>query len=294
MPGSDAPRWRAFAKALGWTIAFFLLGLVLTVAFSTAAAALGPGSFRHQVKELGQPGLRSALIQGISQTLGFGLSTWLIGFRVLKLTTVDLRWRQLGVGLRFLALGLLIGIVPALVSIGLAITFGGARFLPDAGTAGEWLRDVALTALALAPAALSEELIFRGVPQVALAKVIGRAGALLMIAGLFGAAHLFNPGSTPLAITNIALAGIFLGLVFYTPGGLWAAFGAHLGWNATLAAADAPVSGLPLPIPYIDYSPGGPAWLTGGSFGPEGGVLATASLALALPLLIRWTRQEAV
>jgi len=293
MVGTGAPRWRAFATALGWTLAFFLLGLALTVAFSMAAAALGPGPFRQQLKALGHPGLRSALIQGISQTLGFGLATWVIGFRVLKLTTTDLRWRSLRAGPRFLVPGLLIGIVPALVAVGLGMTLGGARFLPDTGSFGEWAGDVGLTALALAPAALSEELIFRGVPQVALAKVIGRGSALLMIAGLFGAAHLFNPGSTPLAVTNIAIAGIFLGLAFYTPGGIWAAFGAHLGWNAALAAMDAPVSGLPLPIPYINYSPGGPAWLTGGSFGPEGGLIATVALVLALPLLIRWTRREA-
>ena len=57
---------------------------------------------------------------------------------------------------------------------------------------------------------------------------------------------------------------------------MWTAFGAHLGWNATLAALAAPVSGLPFDIPYIDYRMGGPAWLTGGAFGPEGGLLATA------------------
>ena len=59
---------------------------------------------------------------------------------------------------------------------------------------------------------------------------------------------------------------------------MWTAFGAHLGWNATLAALAAPVSGLPFDIPYIDYRMGGPAWLTGGAFGPEGGLLATVAL----------------
>ena len=54
----------------------------------------------------------------------------------------------------------------------------------------------------------------------------------------------------------MALAGMFLGLAFYAPGGIWTAFGAHLGWNATLAALDAPVSGLPFRIPFINYDAG--------------------------------------
>ena len=32
--------------------------------------------------------------------------------------------------------------------------------------------------------------------------------------------------------------GILLGVAFYFPGGLWTAFGVHLGWNVTLAALD--------------------------------------------------------
>ena len=51
-----------------------------------------------------------------------------------------------------------------------------------------------------------------------------------------------------------------------------------------LAALDAPVSGLPFRHSRcIDYRSGGPAWLTGGAFGPEGGLAATLALAIAVP-----------
>ena len=92
-----------------------------------------------------------------------------------------------------------------------------------------WLRSVAVTALVLAPAALSEELLFRGVPLVLLARGLGRGTAIVLLAIVFALAHLTNPDVSMLGIGNIALAGIFLGLAFYAPGGIWTAWGAHLG-----------------------------------------------------------------
>ena len=109
---------------------------------------------------------------------------------------------------------------------------------------------------------------------------------------LFAFAHLTNPHVTAAGVGNIVIAGIFLSLAFFSPGGMWTAFGAHLGWNATLAALAAPVSGLPFDIPYIDYRMGSPVWLTGGAFGPEGGLLATFALTAAVVLVARWNRKE--
>ena len=45
------------------------------------------------------------------------------------------------------------------------------------------------------------------------------------------------------------------------------------------------MSGLPFGIPFIDYRTGEPAWLTGGAFGPEGGLLATVALTVAVVLV---------
>jgi hypothetical protein len=104
---------------------------------------------------------------------------------------------------------------------------------------------------------------------------------------------LFNPNPTALAISNITLAGVFLGAVFYMQGGIWAAWAAHLGWNATLALLDAPVSGLPFTIPLINYEPGGPQWLTGGGFGPEGGALASVAIIVATVIAWRGSKEAA-
>jgi hypothetical protein len=57
------------------------------------------------------------------------------------------------------------------------------------------------------------------------------------------------------------------------------AWGAHFGWNAALAIAfDAPVSGHKFEVPMVEYTPGGHAWVDGGPFGPEGGIVTTIVL----------------
>lgn len=239
--------------------------------YGFAAAALWGGAT--------PPIAEAMLLQSATSLAAFGLATWVFGFRAAGLTPVDLRWSP--GGRRGFFLGIAIGIVPAVLAMVVAVPAAGAGWEADGGTPAAWLRTVAVTTVLLLPAAFVEELIFRGVPQVVLGEAFGRGTAILALSATFALAHLLNPGITPLAAGNIALAGVFLGITFYLPGGLWTATGAHLGWNATLAALAAPVSGTPFAMPWLDYRSGGPAWLSGGGFGPEGGLLGTAALVLA-------------
>ncbi len=272
-------------RAVGWAILFLVAGFILMVAFYAVGAYLTGG--------LGGLGTaRLILVQSTAGLLAFGLLTWGLGVRVLGLTLTELRYAVPTGPVRGFGLGCLVGWAPAALALALSLVVGGARVLGDSGTATDYVGAILRTTLLLAPAALVEEVMFRGVSQVLLARVVGRWPAVLALSGLFALAHVFNPNTTALGLVNIGLAGIFLGATFYTPGGLWAAWGAHLGWNATLAALDAPVSGLPFPIPLINYEPGGPPWLTGGTFGPEGGLLATVAIALATLAAWRWSRKE--
>jgi membrane protease YdiL (CAAX protease family) len=220
----------------------------------------------------------------------FGIATAIVGGVAMGLTARDLRWRDAGPAGRGFAGGAGLGAAAAAAALLLGVT-AGAHWTDDAGTLGQYLAQVGRTVAVLAPAALAEEVVFRGVPLVLLAGVFGRPAAVAVTSLVFGAAHLSNPNVTVLAVANIALAGAFLAAAFYAPGGIWTAWGAHLGWNGMLAALDAPVSGLPFLIPLLDYDPDGPAWLTGGSFGPEGGLFATLALALAIAVTARWARE---
>jgi membrane protease YdiL (CAAX protease family) len=277
----------SLAKAIGWSIAFVVLTLLVAGLLAFGIATLMAGSARGAVAWLEGTGPGPLVLQAVVTLASEGLFTWLIGGRVLGLTLVDLRYRVPYRGPGFLAGGLA-GALAGGTALAIAALAGGAEWVRDEGTPASYLQVTATTVLMLAPAALSEEVLFRGVPLVLLASVLGRGTAVVLVAVVFALAHLSNPNVTMLGVGNIALAGIFLGLAFYAPGGIWTAWGVHLGWNAVLAALDTPVSGIPFRIPLIDYVPGDPGWLTGGQFGPEGGLASTLALTIAVLVARRW------
>ncbi|HEU5305461.1 MAG TPA: CPBP family intramembrane glutamic endopeptidase [Gemmatimonadales bacterium] len=280
------------AKAIGWSVAFMLLGMFATAAILSLWALAAYGDIAHGLLSLFTPGPGQIVVGGTSQLLGFAFATWFVGFRILRLGRDQLRWAPPSTGIRGLGIGLLLGGGAAALALIGAVLFAHSHWSRDAGSFGDYVTQVLKTLAVLAPAALSEEVMFRGVPLVLMASAVGRGTALVLVAGvLFSLFHGLNPGITPLGLGNIALAGIFLGVAFYAPGGLWTAFGAHLGWNSTLAALDAPVSGLPFDIPFLDYSAGDPTWLSGGLFGPEGGLIATVAITVALLATLSWIRK---
>jgi len=266
-------------RALGWSLLFlvggYFLGLVLLVLAGQFLPAPAPDS------------LSEASIETGALLVAYGVLTWLIGVRVLKLGAADFGFAPVQRGLRGFGWGTLFGIGIAALAMALAVPLGHAAWRNDGGTILQWMGTVCFTGLILLPAAFAEELAFRGVPLIAISRGFGRVPALVVLAIFFGFAHLDNDHVTGLALANLALAGVLLGVAFFTPGGLWTSTGVHLGWNLTLAALAAPVSGTPLPMPWLDYSMGGPRWLTGGAFGPEGGVIATLCIVIGVVLASR-------
>lgn len=270
-------------RALGLSAAFLFLGFLVAGGLLALASRL--------LGIAGEPDLMAGTaLRSACSLVAFGVVTWLIGFRGAGLDAVTLRWRP--VRLRDLRLGLALGVSPAGAAVLLALPLAGAAWHGDGHTLLDWAGSVGWLLGFLVPAALAEELIFRGVPLVLLSEAFGRGTAVVGLGVAFAVAHSFNPGISPLALGNVALSGVMLGAVFFLPGGLWTATSVHVGWNTTLAALAAPVSGVPLPVQGIDYLPGAPSWLTGGGFGPEGGLLATGVLAAATVVTVRLGRKE--
>jgi len=82
------------------------------------------------------------------------------------------------------------------------------------------------------------------------------------------------------------LAGFFLGSVLLATKSLYAAIMVHFAWNWVMAAAlHTPVSGIPIIAPDYRVVDAGPDWLTGGAWGPEGGLAAAASMFVVVVYL---------
>lgn len=146
----------------------------------------------------------------------------------------------------------------------------------------------------LGPAALWEELAFRGTLYSAFREAVHESTAdaathdganvvaRLVTSVLFGLVHLTNPGAGVRTTALVMLAGWGLALV-RERAGVPAAFAAHLAWNWIMAAVlHLPVSGLPFATPGYRATVHGPDWLTGGSWGPEGGLAAAFVLGGAV------------
>ena len=98
---------------------------------------------------------------------------------------------------------------------------------------------------------------------------------------------LANPNATLFSIANIVVAGAWLSVAFFSPGGMPLAWGLHFGWNGALSLLfDAPVSGWAFDVPGVDYAPGSRGWIDGGRFGPEGGLAATVALLVGTLLVL--------
>jgi len=179
--------------------------------------------------------------------------------------------RQLCVG-GALALAM-IGAITALVAL-----LGTVRAVPGGATTGLGaLPGVVLVLAGWSVQAGSEELVARG---WLLASLGARYGPWIGVAAsslLFASYHALNPGFGWLPAVNLTLIGGFFALVAVWNGTLWGVFALHAAWNWTLAnLLGLGVSGMPAPGgSLVDLELAGPAWITGGQFGIEGGVPAT-------------------
>jgi membrane protease YdiL (CAAX protease family) len=125
-----------------------------------------------------------------------------------------------------------------------------------------------------------EEVLFRGYIFQALMQWISFLPAMMVMALCFSLAHLRNPNAGTLGFINIALASVWFSVAYFKTRGLWLPIGLHFGWNfAQTTLFGLPTSGITFADKsLVETAASGPAWLTGGAFGPEGGLLATIAL----------------
>src|SRR5262249_33358128 len=139
-----------------------------------------------------------------------------------------------------------------------------------------------------------EELVFRGYAFQTLLRGAPAVVPVVLFSVYFGWAHWDNPNRTLFSTANTALAGIWLSIAYLRTRSLWFPTALHFTWNWMMGAFfGIPVSGLRIPEHSILVSTSGePVWLTGGSYGCEGGAAATVMLIIAIVVVWRaqWLR----
>jgi membrane protease YdiL (CAAX protease family) len=93
---------------------------------------------------------------------------------------------------------------------------------------------------------------------------------------------------------NLVLAGVFFGVAYHQTGNLWLPIAIHFTWNFLMG----PVLGLTVSgnhemnSGWQMLSMQGPALLTGGSFGMEGGLIVTLTTAIGAAVIDRFIRGD--
>jgi hypothetical protein len=186
-------------------------------------------------------------------------------------------WRELGRGLA-------VGAAMLFLAIVLEWVCGFAHFT---FTPHPMLRAGSFSFMMFAVAATNEEAIFRGYPFQRLAESITPVGAIAATSAFFGLAHLANPHRSWISTLNTALMGIPFAISYLRTRSLWMHIGMHFIWNFLLGFfLGLPISGLSVLASVFAARVAGPIWLTGGPYGPEGGLLAMGAILVVTAYLL--------
>lgn len=136
----------------------------------------------------------------------------------------------------------------------------------------------------------AEELFSRGYQLQNLEEGLNTFWAVVISSSVFGALHLSNPNAALGSVIGVTLAGFFLAYPYLRTRQLWLSIGLHLGWNYFLGPVFGfSVSGIGTSH-LLQISVDGPAWFTGGAFGPEAGVVLLPALVVGALFVWLYTR----
>ncbi|MFC6756529.1 MULTISPECIES: CPBP family intramembrane glutamic endopeptidase [Haloarcula] len=283
-----------------WILLAGFVAVLFTLLFAVVPAPTG---------ETGLVGAVYALAELGWGFLAMGAAGLGVGYLLDRRTLADFGlgldgqwWRDAGFGI---ALGVALPTLVLAVQLAVGWTAVTA-VLPTTtgGTFGLGSTSAALGLALLVPffivQATAEEILVRGYLLTNLAegaagavgKAASTAAATVLTGALFGLLHWTNPSATLLSVTNITLYGVLLGACYVLTGRLGIACGFHVAWNYALSLWNFPVSGLETGVALVGTESTGPELVTGGSFGPEGGLVALPLLALGSGALYWWVRRE--
>jgi membrane protease YdiL (CAAX protease family) len=186
-------------------------------------------------------------------------------------------------------LGCLVGLSEISALIALIAAFGGYSFGEVALHGGALVSLSVSWAILFVLVGLLEEFLFRGYTQYTLAEGIGFWPAAVLLSVAFGLVHRKNPGEGWAGVASVIVIGMVFCFALKRTGNLWFCVGLHAAFDfGETFLYSVPDSGVTFEGHLSNASLHGPAWLTGGSIGPEGSVfsfLTMGIVALAIHIL---------
>jgi uncharacterized protein len=268
------------AHYLGWSVTPYLGGLLEVVTAELAPLAVKPVS--GLLKDI-SPYIQSTYLSSILTIAAYGFVALILFI-----------WIRLGEGRRFrtigfrahrpffcMALGVGVAILFTTLVVGGLSASGMIKSQATTGPVGmAALEGILVAALTYTVQASAEEMVYRGWLQNVIAIHWGPWAGVAITTIAFVAAHSRNEGFGLLPAVNLALFGLFLSLLALRTGSIWASCGWHIAWNWSINNVwGMRLSGLdPDGGSAMVWAPNGPVLFTGGAYGPEGGLLATAVL----------------
>lgn len=298
--------WRLVIHVLFVAVLLILSGLVIAIPIALASGALSSGgSFQAAMRQASQQLGQNLLASAAEAFIGFVGASWLAARLLDRRRFADLGfhfrrewWLDLGFGL---ALGAaLMGLIFAVERAAGWLTITGAFFPGNTGVA--FPLAIVMQAISMVGVGIQEETVFRGyqlkniAEGLRLGPVSPRAAAILgwlLSSVIFGLAHANNPNASPVAVFNIFIAGLFLGIGLLLTGDLAIGIGLHAAWNffeGNVFGFPDSGTGVGAAPTFITITQGGPTLWTGGGFGPEAGLIVFLAFLVGTALMIAWVR----
>jgi CAAX protease family protein len=138
--------------------------------------------------------------------------------------------------------------------------------------------------------ALGEEIYGRAVILIVVERFLGPRGAILISGVMFSGLHFSNPGMSWIWLLRLFCQGMLLAYAVFRTDSLGWSVGYHTGWNWVSAPLLGAVGSGYMDEGHIfEFHPHGSIWITGGSVGPEGSILAFLAVFTALGILLLTT-----
>lgn len=195
---------------------------------------------------------------------------------------------QAGKPLKSYIIGFIVGLCTTTVVVAILDFIGAVKLQYRQVEYDYMIINIGIIAFGWIVQSASEEIAIRGWLIPSLEKNCTPLMSIAITAIIFGILHLFSSGVTVLSFINLTLSGIFFASYAILNGNIWGVCGMHFAWNLALGNIyGLPVSGFADNGEKIFQTQQiGANLLTGGDFGPEGGLVTTITLLIAIVALI--------